>query len=191
MSDPMHDRSTPPPPQDDPPPRKSSSPLIWILLLIALIAFGWYYYNRQSARDTIGDITPPPATSDAMTPAASTPADDAAADAAATRKAEKRRAARPERARSREAALLEQPRPSYPPEAYRAGEEGTVVVLAQVDAQGNASDVKVVERSGSRLLDRAATNEVRRWKFRPAMENGKAVASAVRVPVDYKLDDER
>ena len=63
---------------------------------------------------------------------------------------------------------------------------GTVVVLAEVDAQGNPVDVRVVERSGERDLDRAAVNAVRQWRFEPAMRNGKAIATSVKVPVDFK-----
>jgi protein TonB len=185
MSDPMNN---PPPPE---PQRKGSSPLIWILVLIALIAFAWYFYNRQAGSEASADLTAPAATSDAMTPDASTPSSDdtAAARRAAAKKAPKQ-VAKAERPRSQEAVLLTQPRPSYPPEAYRAREEGTVIVQAEVDATGNASEVKVVRHSGSRTLDRAAISEVRKWKFRPAMENGKAVASSVQVPVDYKLADQ-
>ena len=61
-----------------------------------------------------------------------------------------------------------------------------VVVLAEVDAQGNPVDVRVVERSGERDLDRAAVNAVRQWRFEPAMRNGKAIATSVKVPVDFK-----
>lgn len=185
MSDPMN---TPPgnPPPD--PSRKSSSPLVWILVLIALIAFAWYFYNRNAGSESISDLTPLAPISDAMTPAPSSPAEDAAKTAKAKAKAPKKVArAQP---RDRDAALLNQPRPSYPPEAFRAREEGTVVVRAQVDELGNASDVEIVSRSGSRILDRAAMNEVRKWKFNPAIKNGRTVASSVQVPVDYRLDDQ-
>ncbi len=193
MSDPIQTRRPAPPPATPPPedqPRKSASPLIWILVLIALIAFGWYFYNRQSAHESITDLTAPAATSDAMTPAQSSSAEKATS-------AKPKPAARPAKPVakaappiSRAAALIGEPHPSYPPEAYRAREEGTVLVMAQVDAMGNANDVEIVKRSGSRVLDRAAINEVRQWKFKPAMKNGKAVASSVKVPVDYRLGTE-
>ena len=188
MSDPMNERPgdpQPPPPEAE---RKSSSPLVWILILIALIAFAWYFYNRSAGSEATGDLTPPAATSDAMTPAPSSPAEDADnADKAAAKATAPRKVASA-RPKDREATLLNRPVPSYPPEAYRAREEGTVVVKAQVDALGNASDVEIVSRSGSRILDRAAMNEVRKWKFSPAIEDGKTVTSSVQVPVDYKLD---
>jgi protein TonB len=188
MSDPMNERPgdpQPPPPEAE---RKSSSPLIWILILIALIAFAWYFYNRNAGSESTGDLTPPAATSDAMTPAPSSPAEGAAG-------AEKPKARAPKKVarvepKDREATVLDRPVPSYPPEAYRAREEGTVVVKAQVDALGNASDVEIVSRSGSRVLDRAAMNEVRKWKFNPAIKDGRTVTSSVQVPVDYRLDEQ-
>ena len=60
------------------------------------------------------------------------------------------------------------------------------MVVAEVNAQGNPVDVRVVERSGERDLDRAAVNAVRQWRFEPAMRNGKAIATSVKVPVDFK-----
>jgi len=84
-----------------------------------------------------------------------------------------------------------QPRPpqlAYPSQALRAGEQGTVLVLAQVDVNGQVSDTRVVRRSGSNILDHAASNEVRRWKFAPALHDGHAVVASVEVPVNYRLD---
>ena len=192
MSDPMNQRPADPPPPPPPPPeetRKSSSPLVWILVLIALIAFAWYFYNRNAGSEATGDLTPPAATSDAMTPAPSSPA-EGAGNADDDAKATAPRKVASSRPKDRGATLLNQPEPTYPPDAYRAREEGTVVVMAQVDALGNASDVEIVSRSGSRILDRAAMNEVRKWKFSPAIQDGKTVASSVQVPVDYKLGEE-
>jgi len=186
MSDPMNNRpiETPPPEAE---PRKSASPLIWILLLIALIAFGWYFYNRShESAATSPDLLPPPATSDAMTPGANGSTEPVTKKAAP--KPAKPAIAKVER-RDSEVALLTDPKPAYPPEAFRAGEEGTVTVMASVDAQGDVSGVEIADRSGSRTLDRAALNEVRRWKFTPAMKDGKTVASTIKVPVDYKLAD--
>jgi len=89
---------------------------------------------------------------------------------------------------NRDVVLLGSPRPAYPSKALRERQEGTVLVLAQVDVQGNVSDARVIGRSGSFALDRAATNEVRSWQFRPALQDGKPVVASVQVPVNYRLD---
>ena len=68
--------------------------------------------------------------------------------------------------------------------------EGSVSVRIEVDANGVPGDVRVVERSGerSRDLDRAVINAVRDWRFEPAMKDGKPVAGAVVLPVEFKRE---
>jgi protein TonB len=88
----------------------------------------------------------------------------------------------------RDVALTTRPRPVYPAQALRTREQGTVLVLAHVDANGQVSDARVVRRSGSSTLDRAAPNEVRRWKFSPALHDGQPIVASVEVPVSYRLE---
>jgi len=187
MSDPMN-RPVNPPPVSDPPPRKSANPLIWILLLIALAAFGWYFYNQRGAVTPPADTTPPPATTDAMTPEPAASAEREPARRAAV--ARPVRPAKPARIADRDPQPIARSQPEYPAAAFRAGEEGTVLIRADVDARGNAGNVDIAKRSGSRDLDRAAVDAVRKWRFEPAMKNGKAVASTVEVPVDFTLDEQ-
>lgn len=78
------------------------------------------------------------------------------------------------------------PAPQYPTEALRRGESGTVVVQVQVDAAGNPADARITQRSGSRLLDRAALDAVRRWRFQPAMVEGQPVPGTLEIPFDFK-----
>ncbi|MGE8207887.1 MAG: energy transducer TonB [Stenotrophomonas rhizophila] len=78
------------------------------------------------------------------------------------------------------------PPPSYPPAALRRGDSGTVVVRVDVDATGYPSNVTIIERSGSRDLDRAASDAVRRWRFQPAQSNGQPVPGSIEVPFDFK-----
>ena len=101
------------------------------------------------------------------------------------------KASKPARAvepRDRQVALATSPHPAYPLQALRAGEQGTVLVLAQVDVDGQVTDARVVRQSGSRILDRAAPDEVRRWKFEPAMHAGRPVVASIEVPVNYRLN---
>ncbi len=78
------------------------------------------------------------------------------------------------------------PPPTYPAAALRRGESGSVVVRVDVDATGYANNITVIQRSGSRELDRAATDAVRRWRFSPAMSNGQPVPGSIEVPFDFK-----
>ncbi len=78
------------------------------------------------------------------------------------------------------------PPPAYPSGALRRGESGSVVVRVDVDATGYANNITVIQRSGSRDLDRAATDAVRRWRFSPALSNGQPVPGSIEVPFDFK-----
>ncbi|WP_157722820.1 energy transducer TonB, partial [Stenotrophomonas pictorum] len=78
------------------------------------------------------------------------------------------------------------PAPTYPPAALRRGDSGTVVVQAVVDTRGVPLDVKIIQRSGSRDLDRAALDAVRNWRFQPAQSNGQPMQGTLEIPFDFK-----
>ena len=60
------------------------------------------------------------------------------------------------------------PAPAYPPESLRAQEQGTVLLLIEVDAAGQVSRVTITESSGHRRLDQAAVEAVKQfWYFGP------------------------
>jgi protein TonB len=77
------------------------------------------------------------------------------------------------------------PPPTYPAAALRRGESGTVVVRVEVDASGTPGDVSLVQRSGSRDLDRAAMDAIRDWHFRPAQRDGHPVPGSIDIPFDF------
>ncbi|HVI24748.1 MAG TPA: energy transducer TonB [Xanthomonadaceae bacterium] len=81
------------------------------------------------------------------------------------------------------------PAPAYPREALREGLQGSVLLKVLVDVDGRPLDVQVARSSGHRALDRAAREQVlRRWTFRPAMRDGRAVQAIGLVPVDFRLE---
>jgi len=143
--------------------------------------------------------TPSPAQSATTVPKASTDESGARAtantspsvQANSARPRHLAKASKPARAlqpRERQVVLATRPQPAYPVQALRAGEQGTVLVLAQVNVDGQVTDARVVGHSGSRILDRAAPNEVRHWKFEPALHAGRPVVASVEVPVSYRLN---
>ncbi|WP_233263032.1 energy transducer TonB [Cognatiluteimonas profundi] len=83
---------------------------------------------------------------------------------------------------------ISSPAPSYPPDAYRKGESGTVVLRIHVGPDGIPYSVDLVQSSRSRSLDRAASDAVRRWRFRPAQRGGQPVAGEVQVPIVFTAD---
>ncbi len=79
------------------------------------------------------------------------------------------------------------PRPGYPAYAIRRGIEGKVLLEVYVLPDGNPGDISVFESSGHRVLDSAAVKAVKKWKFVPAQKGFSAVASWVKVPIEFKL----
>jgi protein TonB len=69
--------------------------------------------------------------------------------------------------------------PIYPVEAARQGQHGAVVVLIHVSDTGVATGIEVVQSSGVDSLDQAAVDAVRKWRFRPALQQGRSVPFAM------------
>jgi len=85
-------------------------------------------------------------------------------------------------------ALLDNPKPEYPIAARVRGEQGTVRVRVLVGEDGTALQVQLKESSGSKVLDRAAMEAIRNWKFIPARRGDKPVADWLVVPVRFRLE---
>jgi TonB family protein len=76
----------------------------------------------------------------------------------------------------------------YPVASRGLQEQGTVEVKYLVREDGVVSDCTVTASSGKRLLDIAACTIVkRRWKFKPAMKDGKPFADTVTAGVIFRL----
>ena len=82
-------------------------------------------------------------------------------------------------------------KPRYPRKARRAGWEGTTVLKVRVDPDGAPDRVTVDRTSGFDILDAAAVKAVRRWRFHPARRGIEALSSWVKVPVAFKLKENR
>ena len=77
--------------------------------------------------------------------------------------------------------------PRYPERARTLGQQGTVVLHAEVLPSGYSQHLKVAVSSGHRLLDGAAIAAVKKWQFVPAYAQGHPVAHWVSVPVRFAL----
>lgn len=80
---------------------------------------------------------------------------------------------------------ISRPMPAYPRDALRQGQEGEVILQVDVDAEGKPTAVEVVSSSRYRSLDRAAAAAVRRWRFRPAMQDGVAVPGRIQQSIRF------
>ncbi len=81
---------------------------------------------------------------------------------------------------------LETPDPEYSEEARKAKYQGTCVLWLIVGPDGRPRDVKVA-RSLGMGLDQKAIEAVRKWKFEPAMKDGRPVAVQINVEVNFRL----
>ena len=75
--------------------------------------------------------------------------------------------------------------PVYPALAKTQHVAGDVRVDALIDATGRVSTMKVV--SGPSLLQQAAMDALRQWKYQPATLDGKAVAMHLTVTIQFRL----
>jgi protein TonB len=72
----------------------------------------------------------------------------------------------------------------YPDIARQAGAEGTVVVQALVGVDGRVRDTRIVRSIP--MLNGAAQDAVRQWRFKPAATGGAPVATWVSVPISFR-----
>ncbi|MFP6692350.1 MAG: TonB family protein [Pirellulales bacterium] len=83
------------------------------------------------------------------------------------------------------------PRPEYPPAARAAGHEGRVVLRIKIAADGRVQTASVHRSSGYRSLDRSALRTVMKWRFDPALLDGRPVACEIAVPFRFEIVQDR
>lgn len=79
--------------------------------------------------------------------------------------------------------LVYAPPPQHPRVAGLVGLTGMVVLEVTVDSDGTVDTVKVL--GGHHLLRDAAVNAVRTWRYRPVLQNGRAVPVRTIVRLDF------
>jgi TonB family protein len=84
------------------------------------------------------------------------------------------------------AKLVQPVNPVYPPEAMRNYITGDVKLDAVVEADGRMGAMSVL--SGPAPLRAAAMEALKKYKYAPAMQNGKGVASRVKVTIKFWFD---
>lgn len=79
--------------------------------------------------------------------------------------------------------------PRYPVAARMRGQQGLVVVSAEVNPDGTVGNARVKHSSGHGPLDNSALDAVRNWVFKPGRRMGVPVAMWVDVPIRFALNE--
>ena len=80
--------------------------------------------------------------------------------------------------------VVYQPAPVYPAALRSRKIDGIVTVIFVVDANGRVANAKV-EKSSDPAFDKPALDAVRKWKFEPAMKEGRKVSAKMRAPIRF------
>ena len=75
--------------------------------------------------------------------------------------------------------------PQYPEDARQARIQGSVVLQALIDKDGNVADLTLV--SGHPMLAPAAIEAVKQWKYKPYLLNGQPVKVETQIVVNFYL----
>ncbi len=76
--------------------------------------------------------------------------------------------------------------PKYPESATKAGTQGTVWTKVSIDETGKVTKV-TISKSDAEIFNQAAIDAAMQWAFKPAMKDGKPIATEVAIPFRFKL----
>lgn len=77
--------------------------------------------------------------------------------------------------------------PLYPSRAARMGIEGWVKMAVLINSQGVVEQVKVLQAQPENVFNHAAIKAMKRWRFRPKIVAGKAVARTAVQQMNFQL----
>ena len=79
-------------------------------------------------------------------------------------------------------------RPPYPPAKLASGEEGFLKLRLTIDERGRVVAVEPVGRADRAFLESARRYLLAHWRYRPASEDGRAVAASTVITLRFQLD---
>ncbi|NQZ93507.1 MAG: energy transducer TonB [Moritella sp.] len=79
--------------------------------------------------------------------------------------------------------------PRYPSRALKQGAQGWVKLSFTIDTLGRPVDIKVMDAKPRRLFEKSALKALRKWKYQPKLEEGRAVMQVNQtVTLEFKLE---
>lgn len=82
--------------------------------------------------------------------------------------------------------LIYKVEPEFSEDARKAKLQGVVMLCGEVDTNGRMRNIRIIRPLGLGLEDKAI-EAVRQWRFRPAYRDGKPVAAAATIEVNFHL----
>jgi protein TonB len=79
--------------------------------------------------------------------------------------------------------------PEFPYELRRTGVSGVVLVSCEIDETGTVQNMKVIKSTNDAFVE-PAMNALKKWKFKPAQENGSNIAVRVSIPIKFTIHDD-
>lgn len=87
------------------------------------------------------------------------------------------------------AKVIERKAPQYPYTAAKSGREGWVQMSFVIDKDGRVVDPIVEDSSGFKEFEKQALKAVKKWRYQPAIKNGKPIEQCQNtVQMDFRLD---
>lgn len=87
-----------------------------------------------------------------------------------------------------DASQLNSPAPTYPSMSRRLREQGRVVLDVYILANGRVGELRIKQSSGSKRLDDAAMQAVKKWQYVPAHRGSEAIPFWYIQPVSFSLN---
>ena len=98
-------------------------------------------------------------------------------------------AAEPVKVAARLATPADLLRPPYPDSKLRSEEEAVLKLRLAIDARGRVTSVEPVGQADPQFLEAARRHLIRTWRYWPATEDGRPVASTLVITLRFELRD--
>jgi protein TonB len=83
--------------------------------------------------------------------------------------------------------VVEQEYPIYPDKAKKEQLEDQVIVRYIIGKKGQVIDVQIIDHAKNSMFDEATIDAIRKWRFRPMIQDGKPVEVVHELAVNFEL----